>query len=442
LTNVSPGTYTVTVTASNACTASGQVTIGSLNAFALDHVTIQHPTCHDAADGSVSLDFSGGAGAITIQWAPSGLPSASQLSNLASGTYAVTLTDEAGCTVASIVTLDAPSPLEVAIEQGHIRCYGESNGQLVAVGIGGTAPYMYQWSGASPSSSGILGQVAAGQYGLTLTDANQCALSTQVSLTQPEALMLYLLTDAPNCNEPRSGVIEVDVFGGVEPYSYVLNGGLMQSTGVFTLLESGNYSIQVMDANGCQISEMTTLEQDEAFELALPIDLSIDLGESVALTPQYADSLLLQFLWQAPYEGTLSCVSCEVPIASPLFTTTYTLHASDDMGCTVSRQITVYVRPNRVVLVPSAFTPNGDGRNDMLLVHGKEGTHIHRFQVFNRWGELIFESHDFGINNPTIGWDGSYRGEQMNAGVYIWSLEVEYADGFRDVLSGQTNLIR
>ena len=96
----------------------------------------------------------------------------------------------------------------------------------------------------------------------------------------------------------------------------------------------------------------------------------------------------------------------------------------------------------RTVLVPTAFTPNQDGQNDRLLVHGKDGAHIIVFKIFDRWGEQLYEQQDFPINDPVIGWDGTFKGQQMNSGVYIWTLEVEFIDGFRQLYSGQTTLLR
>lgn len=442
LPNVLPGLYTVTVTGSNGCSEVGQVDIGALNAFDLDSVDLSHPACHDTQDGSILLAYSGGVGQINYQWSPTGLPNSAHLSSLAPGSYSVTLTDEAGCFVVRAFELKAPPALVASVTVEDVHCYGNSDGQVVAMASGGTPPYTYQWSGFASGPTGVQTALSAGSYTITVTDKNQCLYTEEASLSEPEELMMYLMTESPNCSDPRSGVIEAEVFGGTLPYEYSLNSGALQPSGIFTFLESGNYYIQVMDARGCMLSQMTTLHQGDAFEIELGEDVTIEQGQSVDLNVDYGDGLELGFLWQAPYQGTLSCTACEVTTASPLYTTTYTLIATDPQGCSTSDQITVFVRPARLVLVPTAFTPNGDGNNDLLIVHGKEGAQILRFQVFNRWGELVFEEFDFPINSRLIGWDGNYRGTQMNSGMYIWTLEVEYIDGFREILSGQSNLIR
>jgi gliding motility-associated-like protein len=92
-------------------------------------------------------------------------------------------------------------------------------------------------------------------------------------------------------------------------------------------------------------------------------------------------------------------------------------------------------------VVPTGFSPNNDGENDQLLVHGKEGTRVERFQVYDRWGELVFQREDFAVNDPA-GWDGLFRGQDAPTGVYIWYMEVQYPDESEEVLRGQTALIR
>ncbi|MFM9949043.1 MAG: T9SS type B sorting domain-containing protein, partial [Saprospiraceae bacterium] len=96
----------------------------------------------------------------------------------------------------------------------------------------------------------------------------------------------------------------------------------------------------------------------------------------------------------------------------------------------------------RIVAVPTGFTPNGDGANDRLLVHGQEGTTIRTFRIYDRWGELLYEARDFEVNDDNFGWDGSFIGKMMNGGVYLWYVDAEYADGVREVFKGQTTLIR
>ena len=120
----------------------------------------------------------------------------------------------------------------------------------------------------------------------------------------------------------------------------------------------------------------------------------------------------------------------------------YELLAIDSAGCEATDRVTVNVRKDRAIWVPTGFTPNGDGQNDLLRVHGLNGTRILRFQVFDRWGELVYERSGFVVNDPSIGWDGIFRNQPVNPGVYVWYLEAEYIDGYQEVKRGQSTLIR
>ena len=120
----------------------------------------------------------------------------------------------------------------------------------------------------------------------------------------------------------------------------------------------------------------------------------------------------------------------------------YEVYAIDEKGCEATDKTTVIVHKTREVAVATGFTPNSDGMNDILMVHGLPGTRITKFQVYDRWGELLYEQGDFMVNDANMGWDGSFRGAVMSPGVYIWYLEVEFVDGMTQAFKGQTTLIR
>jgi gliding motility-associated-like protein len=117
---------------------------------------------------------------------------------------------------------------------------------------------------------------------------------------------------------------------------------------------------------------------------------------------------------------SLSCFNCMNPFASPTVTTTYNLIAIDENGCVSEDNVTVNVFVDTLLWVPNAFSPNGDGSNDIFRVYGKNFKTI-EFKVFNRWGELVFFTTD-----PSQGWDGTYKGKEMVPGVYVYSIKATY----------------
>ena len=129
-------------------------------------------------------------------------------------------------------------------------------------------------------------------------------------------------------------------------------------------------------------------------------------------------------------------------LSQPQHTIIYELYGIDSRGCEATDRITVFVDKPRVVAVPTGFTPNNDATNDILMVHGLAGTKIKVFKVYDRWGELVYEVKNFDVNDSSIGWDGTFRGEPMNSGVYLWYVLAEYIDGAEEAFKGQTTLIR
>lgn len=137
----------------------------------------------------------------------------------------------------------------------------------------------------------------------------------------------------------------------------------------------------------------------------------------------------------SPAEG-LSATGVPDPVASPTNTTTYTCEITGTDSCKAVRQVTVTILHNNNFFVPTAFSPNGDGRNDYLFLRGTNLQNI-RFTVFDRWGEKMFETED-----PLVGWDGKYKGKEVNSGVFTWVATMLYNDSNTVTESGTTTLLR
>lgn len=147
------------------------------------------------------------------------------------------------------------------------------------------------------------------------------------------------------------------------------------------------------------------------------------------------DGSNITFEWTPP--GDLSCSDCPDPILTPNGDQTYTVVATDANGCSASDEVLISVSFTKDVFVPNAFTPNGDGNNDMFYVYG-QGIQEVELKIHDRWGALVFET-----NDPNTGWDGNnYDGEQLNSAVFYYSLYTTFIDGDQRVQSGDITLIR
>jgi gliding motility-associated-like protein len=231
--------------------------------------------------------------------------------------------------------------------------------------------------------------------------------------------------------------------GGIPPYQYSLDNETFNGTGTFLGIFAGTYPVYVRDAGGCAYELQVTVTEPDPISVDLGPDLDLTFGDSLQLEALISNAAgTVSYNWRGGYEGTLSCDSCAMPTVSPEFTIDYFLTVIDENGCVAEDRVRVNVRKDRVVAVPTAFTPNGDGNNDRLLVHGLPSTQVDVFRVFDRWGQLLFEDVDFPVNAADRGWDGFFRGQPMQSGVYLWQAVILFPDGSEEVYSGQTTLIR
>jgi gliding motility-associated-like protein len=177
----------------------------------------------------------------------------------------------------------------------------------------------------------------------------------------------------------------------------------------------------------------------------LGADLLIELGQTATIIAQYTvpASQLDTMIWTPADQLPCPQMPCDVQEFSPTQQTVVTLTIIDENGCTADDLLTVFVEKDNPIYVPSGFSPNGDGTNDVFMIFsGPEVQKINSFLVFDRWGEAVFEYFDFVPNNPAYGWDGRWRGQIMNPAVFAWFAEVEFKDGTVELFKGDVTLVR
>ncbi|MEK7255064.1 MAG: gliding motility-associated C-terminal domain-containing protein, partial [Bacteroidota bacterium] len=267
-----------------------------------------------------------------------------------------------------------------------------------------------------------------------------------VNLTFVASIEAAVKTTSPICLGDVNGSIEItEIMGGQPPYVVALDGS--NSTQVTTLplifndLDAGTHQLTFQDALGTLSVQEVEIPAPQVLLLDLGDDQTIQLGESVSLLAQASFPVST---WQWSPADFLSCTDCASPTAEqPTGDVTYLVTATDANGCTVEDEIKVFVKKIREVFVPNAFSPNGDGFNDVLTVFaGQQVANVKIFKVFNRWGAVMFELENYSPNQVTLGWDGTFKGKKMDVGVYVWFAEVEFLDGEVEVFEGGVTLVR
>ncbi|MEO1624038.1 MAG: T9SS type B sorting domain-containing protein [Bacteroidota bacterium] len=321
-----------------------------------------------------------------------------------------------------------------------ISCTGARDGALeVDILSGGTPPYQYQWS-AGRSGQRIEG-LSADWYHLTVTDGIGCIALDSFLLEEPAPLSLSLAVSDVRCFGYSDGRLEVvAASGGVGPYEYAYGNQAFGDQLVFEGLGVGSHRIRLRDANGC--------EQTEVIGIGAPPQLLVSLGRDTVLA--LGDSLRIPAIVSVPlseverleWEGE-DCSGCPVLALRPLFSTTYAIEISDSAGCLASDEISIRLLKERKVYFPNVFTPNGDGVNERFFPQaGREVARIRHLRLFNRWGDLLFEARDFLPNDPSMGWDGVFRGQRLDPAVFLYSAEVLFIDGESKQFQGDVSLIR
>jgi gliding motility-associated-like protein len=374
------------------------------------------------------------------------------ISDLPAGSYTVNITSPNGfstTTQAVVVQLVPPGLTSMANSNYtgfDVRCQGATDGSALATAAGGSAPYIFSWSNGGNSQQ--INNLAAGIYTVTVIDANGCTNVSTVALTEPTSLALSFIVNGLDCFGENDGAIQVEISGGAAPYLFSLNNGPVQSANIFTGLDSGVYSLTAADANDCLQTDVIAVNAATLLNVTLGDDIHINLGDNATLqaTVNVPLDSILSVVWSPPLFDSLECVPplCLTQTVTPFISTVYSIQVQALNGCTDQDNVTVIVDRRRQIYVPNVFSPNDDGANDLFTIYAKPGavSKILSLQVFDRWGEAIITLKDFLPNSPTIGWDGRYKGDPMNPGVFVWIAEIEFIDGQREFFKGDVTIVR
>jgi gliding motility-associated-like protein len=330
-TGLSAGTYSVTVSDVNHCTATLTTTLIDPTLMTVSHIFTQ-PSCNGYTNGTIDLFVAGGTPQYTFHWSPNG-PNAPSNTNLSAGTYLVTVTDAHGCQVDDSIVVTEPSPMYVSGIQKNVSCHDYNDGFILPTPYGGTLPYSYQWylgtdtfAPLGPITENIT-QLSGGSYYLIVTDANGCQVPFTRTIVNPDSLIISLTATNLACANVDTGSVAVIVMGGTLPYQFLWNNFVTDS--FQTGLAAGNYAVVVTDSNGCHQNESINLTQPQPISIAATVIDPLCNGNSngsVSLavqggTPQYSYS------WNTTPTQTSST-------ASNLTSGEYTVTVTDSKGCT------------------------------------------------------------------------------------------------------------
>ena len=334
-TNLAAGTYTATVTNGGYC---AQTTI-TFTGIATTTIRFD-VSCTTASDGSIQLTATGGTPSYTYNW--SNAATTQNLTNLAAGNYACTVTDANGCTTSQSITITQPTQLTISATSTNINCYGGTS-TITTTTSGGTGTIITN----APSSA-----VSAGTYNIIATDANACTASTTITITEPTQLTISATSTNINC------------YGGTSTITTTTSGG----TGTITTapantgLTAGTYTFTATDANGCLASSFVTIAPAPS-----SVTISATAG-SILCNGGTANVTLIT--------GGGTGIISTTPASTSLSAGTYVFSATDANGCTSTIQSTIVPAPSAVTISPTAgsILCNGGTADVILATGGGTGT--------------------------------------------------------------------
>ncbi len=325
ISNLSSGTYTLTVTDSKGCTSIAFASISEPSTLSVSFTNQVNVSCFGGTNGSITALATGGTQNYNYLWTPGNI-TATTLSNITAGNYVVKVTDNNGCQVQNNISIIQPaSPLLVIGSSTTTSCYGGTNGTVSSVAIGGTAPYSFNWMPGNSNSQNVSNQ-AAGTYTVTATDAQGCIASNLVNVAQPAQISAITSSVNSNCSL-ANGMASVSTTGGVGPYTYLWS-PLGGTSNIATGLQSGAYTVSVTDVNGCSVSQWVNVNDNVAPGVTIISSTNVSCyggSNGSASTSVVGGTGTLTYSW-APYGGN-------APSANGLIAGTYTVTVTDAVGC-------------------------------------------------------------------------------------------------------------
>jgi gliding motility-associated-like protein len=441
--------YAVTITDAQGCSVVETRILDQPGEMTFNLIA-QDITCNGDIDGVIAVDtlnVNNGNGSYVFAWdANANNQNTQTATGLSVGNYFVTMTDGSGCTAVNNKVVAEPPMIVLNFESEDNVCSGQAVGSAVVQANGGVGSFSYDWSNGATTPA--IQDLATGTLIVTVTDGNGCTIAEPVQINQPDELEGLVEGDTVTCFGDRDGRVLLEAIGGTAPYLYQFADGELNGTSIIVGIEAGTYPVLIQDVNGCEWESEVVVGSPELIEVYAGADVTIDLGEVDTLEVFIEFNIgFTDIFWSAPYLGTLMCPDstteqCWNPISITQNTITYEVYVVDENGCEGKDNITVFVKKERPIFVPTAFTPNGDAINSILEVHGDEDITIDLFRVYDRWGSLVYETRDFQVNDGFTGWDGNFKGKALSPGVYVWYAEASYIDGHEEIFKGQTTLIR
>lgn len=441
--NLAAGTYQITVTDGNNCPKIISVVIPEAPIFTINPVH-RNISCHGANDGSIVLNFVGGQAPITLVWSD-GSTSGTSRHNLPPGVYTVTITDSKPCVITRTFVITEPQPLLLSGTVTHANdCNNAMSGAVNLLVSGGMPPFTYAWSNGATTED-LIG-ITSGNYSVTVTDANGCTNFRQFTVTRPQPLEVSVTNDISfDCaTDFVRQVNTATASGGVLPYHYAWSAGTVSGANGQTMSTNNNgmVTVTVTDGMGCTAAHTFEIDTQQ-------------LGDASFGVASYAFDTYGIYSIVDPIQFTNTSTGDYISVAwdfgdGAVSTENNPVHAYQREGQYIVTQTVTYpyscverntfimvIEKGYDVMIPTGFTPNGDGVNDQFIALHR-GLKSIEIKVYDTWGSMIY----YEKGETLHGWDGKVNGVESENGNYYYNVTGETFYGHTVNFEGPCTLIK
>ncbi len=418
------GQFMVTITDANNCATTQTFTLEAPPPLIIQMETA-NVNCTGAKLGNAQANVTGGLPSYAYSWSSG--ETTPEISDLDTGLYILMVTDKNLCQVTDTAVIGQNSTVLIDIQViDSISCHLGSDGILFAAVSEGIPPYSYLWNNGTQTDT--ISGVQRGSYMLTVSDQEGCTNSQTIDIDDPDPITATISVTDATCFGFNDGSVVLGASGGTGIYSYFWNNTPVNGSEV-DVISAGTYTLQILDAENCQIDTLVMVSEPELLVLTLDEQLTVypfcPDWENGALavritggTPEY------QYQW-AGYPDDMDSVLNEVKEDY------YTVSVIDRQGCAVDTTLRLIAQNNTCLGIPTAFTPNYDNANDYWDIsyineNGGEAPFHEVYpngaiQVYDRLGNLVYQCTS-GCHQP---WNGEdLKGRSMPPDSYYFIIEL------------------
>ncbi|MCZ2140181.1 MAG: gliding motility-associated C-terminal domain-containing protein [Bacteroidia bacterium] len=436
--NLSVGAYTIQVTDNIGCQEDTVINITEpLQPLSATVTSTSPNSCKGDSVGSMTASASGGTAPYTYSLDGVNFQVSNVFNGLQSGTHTLYVKDSKGCIddTTFIITEPANSILIQIVSVTGISCQDVNDGSIEVSSLYGTPPLSFYLNGANKGTDTLYKNLSPGEYVIEVKDSIGCISSGKINIAPSTKKPTIIVDNVQGilCAGDKTGAIEWHSIDCFPPYSYRLNGNNLGFVNSINGITNGQYFIQVLDSIGCYNDTTVEIAPANPIKLeimATPASCNGKGDDGKATANVIGGVAPFNFKWSGSNTNSANAYNLKFGFQWA--------YVKDDLGCVDSTEFEIKYDPCCNVILPNAFTPNGDGNNDVFRVLKYGDVKILSFEVYNRYGQQVFMT-----KNIDEGWDGQFKGVLAELATYFYL--VKYKCPLNDevqILRGDVILIR